>query len=268
MKRITLILMAIMLLMTLTSCKGRRDAAKMPTDEIKAQIASFSPLPSFKEAFRLLDDLQPKDYASILNKQLYRIKPESPNNAFALGVSTADAVIAAKARNKKQLSSVSAEMMNLSSLMGLEEEVKRLDSLLAGFTKQGKWSDIEKALDAMKKMLEDKLWERKDYEYYTLMILGGWAEALNGAGKILTANYSPETTKALSHESTWSGMQANLELFSKPEIKDSETYKSVSELILKVSQILASHSNNTYTKEQVEELVKLTEHIKQAFPSK
>lgn len=268
MKRITLILLAIMLVLALTSCKGRKDAAKMPTDEIKAQIASYSPLPSFKEAFRLLEDLEAKDYAPGLSNQLYRIKPEGPYNAFALGVLTADAAIAAKARNKKQLSSISAEMLNLCSLMGLEESVRRFGTLLTGNLQKGRWSETEKALDAMKKTLEDKLWELEDYEYYTLMILGGWTQTVNGVGKILTANYSPEATKALSHESPWNSMQANLEHFSNPAIKGTETYKSIGELLPRVSQILAGHTNNTYTKEQVEELITLTEQIKQAFPTK
>jgi hypothetical protein len=268
MKRITLILLAILLVLALTSCKGRRDAAKMPTDEIKAQIATYSPLPSFKEAFRLLEDFQTKDYAPGISNQLYRIKPQGPYNAFALGVLTADAAMAAKARNKKQLTSVSAEMMNLCSLMGLETDVKRLSTLLTSNLQQGKWNDVEKTLDYMKKTLEDKLWELEDYEYYTLMILGGWTETLNSLGRLLTANYSPEATKALGHESAWDSMQANFELFTNPAIKDTQTYKDVGELIPKVSQLLAGHTDNTYTKEQVEELTKLTEQIKQAFPAK
>jgi hypothetical protein len=146
--------------------------------------------------------------------------------------------------------------------------VKRLSTLLTGNLQQGKWNDVEKTLDYMKKTLEDKLWELEDYEYYTLMILGGWTEALNGLGRTLTANYSPEATKALGHESAWDSMQANFELFANPAIKDTQTYKDVGELIPKVSQLLAGHTDNTYTKEQVEELTKLTEQIKQAFPAK
>ncbi len=266
MKRIILILLASLMLLTLASCKGRRDAAKMPTDEIKAQIATYAPLPSFKEAFRLLDDLKAKDYAPSLSDKLYRVQPELHNNAFALGVLTADVVFAAKARNKNQLTAASAELKKLGNLMGFQEEIKRLDSLLPGYIKQGKWSEVEKTLDFLKKRLEDKLWELEDYEYYTLMILGGWTEALNGVGKILTGSYSAEATRALSHENTWKAMQANLELFSAAEFKGTQTYKSLVDLTAKVSQLLASHTDDTYTKEQVEELIQLTEQLKQAFP--
>ena len=239
----------------------------MPTDEIKEQIATYSPLPSFKEAFRLLEDLQAKDYVPSLNAQLYRVQPTIHNNAFALGVLTTDIVLAAKARNKKQLTTTSTELVKLGNLMGFQEETKRLDALLPGYIKQGKWAEIDKTLDSLKKRWEDKLWEQQDYEYYTLMILGGWTEALNGVGKILSSNYSAEATQALYHESTWKSVQANLELFSAPEIKNSETYKSLGDLTVKVIQLLTNHTDKTFTKEQVEELIKLTEQIKQAFPA-
>ena len=40
MKRTLLILMAILLAMTIVSCKGNKEAAKLPDDEIKAQVAT------------------------------------------------------------------------------------------------------------------------------------------------------------------------------------------------------------------------------------
>lgn len=267
MKRIITLLLAGLLLLSLASCKGRKDAAKMPTDEIKAQIATYAPLPSFKEAFRLLETLQARDYAPSLNTQPYRVRSEKHNDAFALGVLTADVVLAAKARNSKQLTATSTELMKLGKLLGFQEEVKRLEGILPSYIRQGKWDEIDKALDSLKKRLEDSLWEQQDYECYTLMLLGGWTEALNGVGKMLSSNYSAETTKALSHDSTWKSMQANLELFSAPEFKDTQSHKSLVELSAKVSQLLANHIGNTYTKEQVEELIKLTEQIKQAFPT-
>ena len=263
-----LILLASLLLLTLTSCKGKEDAAKLPSEEIKAQVPTFAPLPSFKEVFRLLENLEAKDYALTLTKQPYRIKQEGPNNAFALGVLTADAVISAKARNKKQLSEISSEMMNLTTLLGLEDEINRLGAELKTLIQQEKWEELDGSLDAVKKKVEDKLWELENYEYYTLMIMGGWTEVLNSVSKVLATRHSAEATKAISQVGTWNSMKANFELMSSPEIKDTQMYETVGDVIPKISQILGKHSNNTYSKEQLDELIKLTDQILRAFPTK
>lgn len=265
MKKVMLVLLAVLIIFSATSCKGKKEAAKLPDEQIKSQIPAYAPLPSFKEVFRALGEVPAKDYSAVIPQKLFKTKQEGPRNAFALGVLTADAVLAAKARNKAKLSEISVEMMNLTTLLNLEEEINRMGANLKTLIEQEKWDELDTSLDTVKKSVEDKLWELDNYEYYTLMILGGWTEALGGVTKLLAQNYKPEITKAISQKGTWNSLAGNFELISTPAIKDSAPYKAAAPHILKVRDIINTDSNNTYTKEQLQELITATDQIKAAF---
>ena len=265
MKRTLLILMAILLAMTIVSCKGNKEAAKLPDDEIKAQVATYAPLPSFKEVFRTLDQVPAKDFSAVIPQKLFKSKQEASRNAFALGVLTADAVMAAKARNKAKLTEISQEMMNLTTLLNLEDEINRMGANLSTLIAQEKWEDLDASLDQVKKSVEDKLWELENYEHYTLMILGGWTEALSNVSRLLANNYKAENTSAVNQKGTWNSLSANFGLVSTPAIKDSAPYQAAVPLVQKVKDILNADTTKTYSKEQLQQLIEATDQIKAAW---
>jgi len=265
MKRMLLIFLAILISLSVVSCKGRKEAAKLPDEAIKSQVPTYAPLPSFKEVFRALGEVPAKDYAAVIPQTLFKTKQEEPRNAFALGVLTADAVMAAKARNKKRLSDISVEMMNLTTLLRLEDEINRMGAELKTLIENEKWEELDASLDGVKKSVEDKLWELENYEHYTLMILGGWTEALGNVSKLLAQNYKVESTKSINQKGTWNSLAGNWELVSSPAIKDSDSYKSATPHILKIRDIINSDQENTYSKEQLQELITATDQIKAAY---
>lgn len=252
-------------ILSISSCKGKKDAAKLPSDEIKEQVAVFAPLPSFKELFRQADDSWDKELADNLPKTSYQVQKEGPYNAFALGVVIADCYLAIKAKNQVQLSRAADTMIELTNLIGLEESFKTKDQSLKNLIKQKKWDELEKALDIWKKLVEDKLWEKQDYDAYTLNVLGAWTQAMNNVLKLLLKE--TKDTKAINQEGAWTLMADNFVLISDPQIKDSATHKEVASLINQIRDALKNHQNNTYTKAQLEELIKLTEQIKNMIAS-
>ena len=265
MKRTILIFLAILMAVTIVSCKGKKEAAKLPDDSIKAQVATYAPLPSFKEVFRALGEVPTKDYSGVIPQKLYQTKQEASRNAFALGVLTADAVMAAKARNKARLSEISEGMMNLTTLLNLEDEINRMGANLKTLIEQEKWDDLDASLDQVKKSVEDKLWALENYEYYTLMILGGWTEALGNVSRMLASNYKAEGTKAINQKGTWNSLAGNIDLISTPAIKDSAPYKAAVPHVQKVRDIINADTANSYTKEQLQQLIEATDQIKTAY---
>lgn len=265
MKRTMLIFLVILMALAAISCKGRKEAAKLPDDSVKSQVAAYAPLPSFKEVFRALGEVAAKDYSAVIPQTLFKTKQEGPRNAFALGVLTADAILAAKARNKVRLTEISQEMMNLTALLNLEDEINRMGANLKTLIEQEKWEDLDASLDGVKKSVEDKLWELENYEYYTLMILGGWTEALGNVSRLLAANYKPEATKAINQKGTWNSLAGNFELISTPAIKDSQPFKAALPQIQKVRDIINADTENSYSKEQLQLLIEATDQIKAAY---
>ncbi|HPF08979.1 MAG TPA: hypothetical protein PL020_04515 [Candidatus Cloacimonadota bacterium] len=173
----TRIIVAILLVTLLLSVGCKQRDKSMPDPSIASDIPTFAPLPSFKQVYEVLDQLQTKDISAAIPNELYQTKQEEVRNAFSLGLLTADAVLAAKGRNSNKLKDISAQMMNLTSLLGLESEVNKMGDDLRTMIEKQQWEELDKALDVHKKSVEDKLWETENFDNYTIMLLGGWVEA-------------------------------------------------------------------------------------------
>ena len=208
MKKTVWLIIAIVILMGLVGCKKKEE--KLPSQETASAITTYAPLPSFKEVFRVLDQLQAKDISAAVPADLYKTKQEEVRNAFSLGLLTADATLAAKGHNKKRLSQISSRMMDLTTLLGLEEEVNQMSAELKNLLEKEQWTELETALDTHKKKVEDKLWEMESFDNYTLMLLGGWIEATNRVAWLIKQDYSAEKTKALNQKGTFNSLIGNL----------------------------------------------------------
>lgn len=150
----TRIILAILLITMILSvaCK-KRDNSK-PDPSIAEQVVTFAPLPSFKEVYEVLDQLQTKDISAAVPKELYKTNQDEIRNSFSLGLLTADAVLAAKGRNSNKLKDISASMMNLTSLLALEAEVNQLGDDMRTMIEKQQWEELDAALDAHKKSVE------------------------------------------------------------------------------------------------------------------
>jgi hypothetical protein len=261
MKKALIVMMAVLLTLACFSCKGKD--SKLPQGEVKPSM--YAPLPSFKEVFRTLDQLKVSDVSASLPVEVYKTPQEEAHNAFALGVLTADAVLAAKGRNKAKLMDISAQMMALTPLLKLEDEINQLGARTKILIEQNNWEELDANLDQIKKTVEDKLWEMENYENYTLMIFGGWTEAANRVAWMISQNYDPKQTEILAQEGQWNLLVQNLDLVSSEFIKNSPAFQKSVPIAKEVQTLLKANTDKTYGKEQLEQLIAKTQAIREAY---
>ncbi|GAB1468327.1 hypothetical protein MASR2M64_10440 [Candidatus Cloacimonadota bacterium] len=263
MKTRLIIVLTVLVLVSIMGCKKKADT--LPAEEVSAAITTYAPLPTFKEVFRVLDQLQVKDITAAIPATLYKTKQEEVRNAFSLGVLTADATLAAKGRNKARLGDISSQMMNLTALLGLENEVNQMGADMKTLIEKEKWEDLEKALDVHKQKVEDKLWDSESYDNYTLMLMGGWVEAANRVAWLIKQNYSADKTKVLDQKGTFNSLVGNLKQIKAEQIVNQPEFKEALSLVEQIKAIIQADKDKTYSLQQLDEIIKLTDQVKTAF---
>jgi len=261
----TRIIVAILLVTLLLSVGCKQRDKSMPDPSVSSEIPTFAPLPSFKQVYEVLDQLQTKDISAAIPNELYQTKQEEVRNAFSLGLLTADAVLAAKGRNSNKLKDISAQMMNLTSLLGLESEVNKMGDDLRTMIEKQQWEELDKALDVHKKSVEDKLWETENFDNYTIMLLGGWVEAANRVAWLLQQKYDPQRSIVLGQKGTFNNLVTNMKTIKTPHIIEQEAFKNALTKLEEVQTIINSDTDKTYSPEQIESIIKGTDAIKAAF---
>lgn len=263
MKTRIIIAMVLIVILALGACKKKVE--QLPSEELIQQTITFAPLPSFKEVYIALDQVQVKDISAAVPATIYKTKQEEVRNAFSLGLLTADAVLAAKGRNKDKLSEISASMMNLTSLLALESEVNRLGDQMKKMIENEQWEELDKALDFHKADVEGKLWESENFDNYTLMLLGGWIEAANRVAWLIHQDYKPERTQMLAQKGTFNSLLLNMQQISTPHIVEQEAFEKSIKLLKDVKTIIDNDQDRVYTKDQLKQIITKTDEIKAAF---
>lgn len=261
----TRLIIALVLILMLFSFACKKKAEQMPDQEIAQQVTTFAPLPSFKEVYSTLDQVQVKDISAAVPTTTYKTKQEEVRNAFSLGLLTADAVLAAKGRNKGKLSDISAQMMTLTSLLGLESEVNRLGDDMKSMIEREQWEDLDKALDFHKDDVESKLWESENFDNYTLMLMGGWIEAANRIAWLINQNYEATRTSVLAQKGTFNHLLNNLKQIRTPHIVEQEAFIKAVALTEELKGVIDNDTDRTYTKDQLNRIISVTDAIKAAF---
>lgn len=259
------IIPVILLLAMLISFGCKKKADSMPDQSVADQVVTYATLPSFKQVYAVLDQLQAKDISAAVPAELYKTSQEETRNAFSLGVLTADAVLAARGRNSTKLKDISAQMMNLTSLLGLESEVNRMGDDLRGMIEKQEWDNLDQALDLHKRDVEAKLWDSENYDNYTLMLLGGWIEAANRVAWLIKQDYVAERSKVLAQKGTFNHLVTNMKTIDTPHIKEQAAFQDALKNLVALQAIINSDSNGTYTKEQIDTIIMGTDAIKAAF---
>ncbi len=263
MNRRLIIGMIMIVILGLFACKQK--AADTPGGETEQGSTTFAPLPSFKDVYSALDQIKVRDISAAVPSSVYQTRQEEVRNAFSLGLLTADAVLAAKGRDKGKLSDISAQMMNLTSLLGLESEVNRLGDEMKTMIEREDWENLDKALDFHKADVENKLWESENFDNYTLMLLGGWIEAANRVAWLIHEDYNADRSRVLAQKGTFNSLVSNLEEISTPHIVDQEAFQEAKKLTKEVQAIIRSHDSSGFSKVQLQEIITKTDEIKAAF---
>jgi hypothetical protein len=259
-----LFIILLLLLILLAGCSSK-DKQKLPDPNTQTTPFVYAPLPPFHEIFKILDYLKLGDYNQAVEDKIFETKQETGHSAFALGVLTADGIISVRGHNKTKLNDIAEEMITISNFLGLDESILRLADQLKELVANDQWEELEKALEHYKNEVEGSLYQSQQYDQFTMMQMGGWTEGINRIAWFVNRNFQQDKTTVLMQKGTLNHLISNMEYIKTPSIRDAFYFKSSYEKLNKVKQIIDKSVGDTYTREQVEQLIAITSDIKKIY---
>jgi hypothetical protein len=263
-------LVAILVLMVITTiivgCKKKDNLPPKNAEEVTDYY--LVPLPDLSAILSGLDFLKNADYDKAVSKDIYQSEKEVYKTSFALGVLTADGVLAVKAKNKTKLMALSQTMIEDSKFIGIDENILKLADELQGYVKAEDWKNLETALDKYKIDVESSLFESKRYDLFTLMQLGGWTEGLNRITYLINTNYKADKSTLVDQKGILNELIDNMNKITNENIVKADYFFVTKSNFAKIKKIIYAPTNGTYTKEQIDELNKLTQEIKDTYKLK
>ncbi len=236
-------------------------ATPAPAEEIESVPILY--LPPFQTLFTTLNVLETSAFDAALQEEELLPGKDIYISAYALGALTAKAIIATKSRSKSMLKKYASQMIDYSNLIGIHDEILKLADELNEQIKNDDWVTLEKTLDKYKVKVEANLHGMSDYDTLTILQVGGWTEGLNRICYILTNNYEQELTQVINQRAFVNSMIDNMGKFIDESLYEQKFVKTAQKNYKEIKTIL--YSGETYSKEQVEKLLKLTEDIKKSI---
>jgi len=265
-KKLILVTLCIAVLL-LVSCKSK-EAQKMPDANQQSTPFVYAPLPPFHEVFKILDYLKLGDFNQAVEDKVFTTKQEIGHSAFALGVLTADGIISVRGHNKTKLNAIAEEMIRISNFLGLDESILKLADQLKELITNDQWEELEKALEHYKNEVEGTLYQSQQYDQFTMMQIGGWTEGINRIAWFVNKQYKADKSSVLIQKGTLNHLIKNMGYINTPSIKDTDYYKATYDKLNKIKLIIDAPTNETYTKEQIDQLMSLSQDIKKTFEKK
>lgn len=267
MKRILIAIVILTIITTMfVGCKKKDNLPPKNAEEVTDYY--LVPLPNLSTILSGLDFLNNADYDKAIGKDIYQADKEVYKTSFALGVITADGVLAVKAKNKTKLMAISTAMIENSKFIGIDENILKLADELQGYVKAEDWKNLELALDKYKIDVESSLFESKRYDLFTLMQLGGWTEGLNRISYLTATNYKADKSTLVDQKGILNELIDNMGKVKNENITKADYFFVAKSNYAKIKQIIYAPTNGTYTKEQLNELNRLTQEIKDSFKAK
>ncbi len=267
MKRFLIVTLILVVISTLiVGCKNKQKLPPKTAEEVTDYY--LVPLPSLSSILSGLDFLKNADYDKAVSKDIYQSEKEVYKTSFALGVLTADGVLAVKAKNKTKLMAISTAMIEDSKFIGIDENILKFADELQGYVKSEDWKNLELALDKYKIDVESSLFETKRYDLFTLMQLGGWTEGLNRMSYLVNTNYKADKSTIVDQKGILNELIDNMNKLTNENIIKSDYYIVSKTNYAKIKQVIYAPTAGSYTKEQLDELNKLTQEIKDAYQAK
>lgn len=262
-KKLVIITLSIVTLFVI-GCRSK-EAQKMPDPGQQTTPFVYAPLPPFHEVFKILDYLKLGDYNQAVDEKVFTTKQEIGHSAFALGVLTADGIISVRGHNKTKINAIAEEMIRISNFLGLDENILRLADQLKELINNDQWDELEKALEHYKTEVEGSLYQTQQYDQFTMMQVGGWTEGINRISWFVNKKYSSDKTNVLIQKGTLNHLIKNMEYVNTPSIKDAEYFKATYKKLGEIKVVIDAPVNDTYTKEQVDQLMTLSQDIKKVY---
>lgn len=266
-----LVIGLMVLALALSACSKKESEPQVAdttvvADETPVEFLYF-PLPSFSYVFGKLDHLKESDFANALPSTYPPVVNSPYRSPFVLGAMTADAIFAVKGKSPAKLRMLAEQMKEYAKDISdsLSQEVLKFADDLQKQVDAENWPELEKNLDIHKNDITKILYESRDYDPFILLQLGGWTEGLNRSAYLLSLKYDPNKTFIVDEKGILNTLIDNMGKIKNPNIRDKDFYSKSLQNLGRIKDILYTSQDDKLTKEQISEILKLTDEIKVLF---
>lgn len=154
------------------------------------------PLPL--EIFASLDKLGKQDWGDTLENRDVRRFPDRSRSALLFGLVVSDGFIAVQAKDREAVKRIGRDVLNLSNVLGVNNEVAGHANAVMMEADKGEWSNVRMELDRTRQTVLDQMRKNRDEEMANLVSLGGWLGGTKALAQILRVNYTAEGSDLLN----------------------------------------------------------------------
>jgi len=260
MRKIAL-LAAIAALLLLPACKGK-ERSKLPDKRDK--VTEFATVPSFKAMFLALDKLDVTDSFQS-GADFTPAAEDSLHYAFVWGTLTAASQLAIRKRDSAWLTKLTDQMVANAPKLGLQDIAAKLRSTARPMLDNKDWEGLTAVYYNMQYTVEQSLFQKRKYEVYTLLALGGWSYCTQQIAGVIEKDYKTEASGALIQREAWRSISENLGFFRQQRHLASPGFKTAYGLVRDMQALMDMQAGGAFNPEQVTRIVDLTGRIQSSF---
>lgn len=264
---------AMLVLIVLTALVGCGEKTKKSgvskNGSVDYQIR-MDPLP-FKNVTESLKPVA-KELAFYTPKEAYKVSENVYEQSFAIGVISADAVMAISSREESKLKAYTETLVGYSKNIGLKDEILKMADEIQMVLSTGdvnKWGHLEKLIIQYQIEVETAFYQEGMLDQYTLMQLGGWAEGLNSITALYIDHWDEKGAKTINQRGIINALLNNLDLIQSEKIKSEKYYSLSTEGFKRIKEIIYSiEADQFYTREDLQEVNKISREIVESVRNK
>ena len=263
MRRLISLILVLFVLVVLTAC-GEKAKDHSETSKVSEEFQiRMDPLP-FKN---VLESLRPvsKELAKQTPTEAYRVSENIYEQSFAIGVISADAVMAISSKDESKLKGYTEVLNDYSKNIGLKDEILTMADdiqVVLSDNNDNKWDKLEELIVKYQNQVEIALYESSMLDQFTLMQLGGWSEGLYRISSVYLENWDEKGAKIINQKGIINALIHNMAYIESQKIKEAKYYSIATEGYAKIKEIIYSvEDDQFYTKEDVEHVNKITGEI-------
>lgn len=270
MRKVITALLVLIVLIALMGCgeKAKKGDVKK-TDSFSYQIR-MDPLP-FKNVTASLKPVA-KELSLYTPAEAYRVGENVYEQSFAIGVISANAVMAISSREESKLKAYTETLIEYSKNIGLKDEILKMADEIQSVLSTGsanKWERLEKLIIQYQTEVELAFYQEGMLDQYTLMQLGGWAEGLNSISALYADHWDEKGAKTINQRGIVNALLNNLELIQSEKIKSEKYYDLATIGFKRIKEIIYSvDADEFYTREDLQEVNKISHEIVESVRNK
>lgn len=264
MKKVISAILVLILLIAIIGCGEKSETKTAENTE-----AVTNPIRTDELPFQtVMEGLRPvsKELATQLPADAYKVSENVYEQSFAIGVISADAVMAISSHDNSKLKGYTEVLMEYSKNIGLKDEILKMADEIQSVLSQnddGKWEKLEKLIINYQTEVQYALYDAEMFDQFTLMQLGGWSEGLNRITSVYLKNWDEKAAReAINQKGIINGLVYNLTYVQSNKIKEAKYYTIAFDGFKEIKEIIFSiNEEEFYSMKQVEKINVISSEI-------